>query len=110
MNRCRLRIAKLRLTSGAAVSTAMAVDPTPARVNSSPPRWSVSSAVRDAATVDDQKSTTAGFPFSAATETSGAGNGSYIQVARGVPAGAATVDDVRPVDRGLNGSVLISPS
>src|SRR5580765_3091159 len=96
----------------------MAIDPTPARDNASAPRPSVSSAARAAATSNDHNSTMAGFPLNAASERvppatsfgekSGAGNGSYIQVARGAEAGAGTGDGVFAADRGLNASVSIS--
>ena len=98
---------------------AMAIDPTPARVNACAPRSSVSSAVRAAITPNDHRSTIAGFPLNAASdrvpaarswsEKSGAGNGSYIQVARGAEAGAGTEDVVFAADRGLKASVSRSP-
>ena len=97
----------------------MAIDPTPARVNASAPRPSVSSAARAATTSNDHSSTIAGFPLNAASERvpparswsekSGAGNGSYIQVARGAEAGAGTEDVVFAADRGLKASVSIAP-
>src|SRR5881296_3249216 len=96
----------------------MAIDPTPARVNACAPRPSVSSPSRAAATSNDHRKTTAGLPLNAASdrvpparsgsEKSGAGNGSYIQVARGADAGAGTEDVVFPADRGLRASVSIS--
>src|SRR5688500_19564519 len=102
MNRCRLRIAELRLASSREASTAMAIDPTPARVNACAPRSSVSSAARAAFTVGDHNRTIAGLPRSVASERvsprrsgpdrSGAGKGSYIQVVRGAEA-AADADD-----------------
>ena len=77
------------------------------------PRPSVSSAARAAARVDDHRRTTAGFPRNAASERvppaasgsekSGAGNGSYIQVARGADAGAGTADVVVPGRSRLEG-------
>ena len=98
-------------------STAIAIDPTPARVNACAPRSSVSSARRAAVTSDDHRSTIAGFPLSAASERvvparsgsekSGAGKGSYIQVVRGADAGARTEVVIFAADRGLNASVWI---
>src|SRR5262245_9630872 len=92
----------------------MASEPTPARVNVCMPRSSVSRAARAAATADDHRRTIAGFPRNDAIErvppdsaiaTSGAGNGSYIHVARGADDGEGTEDVVFPADRGLNGSL-----
>src|SRR5688500_10110216 len=97
----------------------MAIDLTPARVNAGAPRSSVSSAARAAAPLADHRRTIAGLPRSAASEpaaprrsgsaTSGAGNGSYIQVVRGAGAGAEGDDGLVPVDRGLNASVSTRP-
>src|SRR5687768_12001446 len=93
----------------------MAIDLTPARANAGAPRSSVSRAARAASTVGDHNRTIAGRPLIAATErvspdgsgtaTSGAGNGSYIQVVRGAEAGADADDETVPVDRGLKASV-----
>src|SRR5678815_3062630 len=78
----------------------MAIDLTPARVSACAPRSSVSRAARAASTLGDHNSTIAG------PATSGAGNGSYIQVVDGADAGAdADGGMLVAVDRGLRGSV-----
>ena len=53
---------------------AMAIDPTPARVNACAPRPSVSSAARAAATSNDHSRTIAGFPLNAASDRVAAGD------------------------------------
>src|SRR5262245_34388938 len=98
----------------------MATEPTPAPFSAGAPRPSRSNAVRAAGTADDHSRTTAGLPFSAASERvapdaswsekSGAGNGSYNQVASGADAGGGAVAAACDRDRGANGSALISPA
>src|SRR3954452_18736549 len=95
----------------------MEIDPTQAQDNASAARHSVWSAARAPATSNDHSSTIAGLPLNAASERvpparsgsekSGAGNGSYIQVARGAAAGAGTGGVGVPADRGLKASVPI---
>ncbi len=99
---------------------AIATAPTPACVSALAPRSIASSAARAAATPGDHSSTTAGFPFNAASERvrpltscsekSGAGNGSYIHVALGGNAVWVAADEVdADVERGASGSVFTSP-
>src|SRR6185503_2038292 len=93
-------------------STATAIDPTPAWVSAGLPRSNASSAARAAATAGDHRRTIAGFPLRAASERvappgsdsekSGAGNGSYIQVARGAALGTKTEVVVFAPDLGVD--------
>src|SRR5262249_28261036 len=96
----------------------IAIEPTPAWFSAGVPRVNASNAVRAAGTSVDHSSRAAGLPFSAASdcvppdasvsEKSGAGNGSYSQVASGADAGGGTAGAVPAPDRGWNGSVLTS--
>src|SRR4030095_16370555 len=91
-------------------STAMAIAPTPACDSLGPPRPRASSAARAAGTPNDHSRTTAGLPFSDASERavpetsssekSGAGNGSYSQVSPGAEPGGGTDAVVFPEDAG----------
>src|SRR5262245_872567 len=101
----------------------MATEPMPAAVSVCEPRVSASAAVRDPATPGDHSRTSAGFPFSAASDRvappgagswkSGAGKDSYIHVVRGAAAGpgieVAVIVFAPELARGFNGSVSRVP-
>src|SRR3954471_23971968 len=114
MNTCRLRMAKLSaIPRLPGASTSIAVHPTPAWLNPAAPRSRVSNAVRAVSTLEDHRSTRPGLPFSGATECvpaagsptekSGAGNGSYNQVAAGTDGAGGTEVVVFPADAAAKG-------